>query len=254
MDTDALFAAYAADKTNVKIRNIIVERNLPLVRYFLRPLHLDGAMLEECMSIAQIYLIKAVNRFNPSKGYRFVTYASRYIEGGIKNAMKRHYGNGKVCTGEQIWKLRKFRSDAYKRGAKPPTVEEEEKALGVTAACIDAYEKSVGLSPFEERTDTGDWYEVVGEIADPSEEAANRELVETGLRHLPEKWAGVIRAIYFDGKTHAEIAADYGVTPSRVGQILHKALERMRRCLEERSVTAECFYGNRSSERRTQTI
>lgn len=61
-------------------KDILVERNLRLVAHIAKKYHGDNRDSDDLISIGIIGLIKAINTYNPSKGNRLVTYASKCIE------------------------------------------------------------------------------------------------------------------------------------------------------------------------------
>lgn len=63
-----------------KAKDILIERNLRLVAHIAKKYYSENRENEELISIGIIGLIKAVNTYNPEKGNRLVTYASKCIE------------------------------------------------------------------------------------------------------------------------------------------------------------------------------
>lgn len=61
-------------------KDILIERNLRLVAHIAKKYYSENRENEELISIGIIGLIKAVNTYNPQKGKRLVTYASKCIE------------------------------------------------------------------------------------------------------------------------------------------------------------------------------
>lgn len=78
----ALLRAFR-DKGDRAARDRLIEHNLRLVAHVARKYHAVAAEQEELISIGTIGLIKAVSTFDPDKGIRLATYASRCIENEI---------------------------------------------------------------------------------------------------------------------------------------------------------------------------
>ncbi len=81
-------------KEDEGLRSVLIERNLRLVVYIAKKFENTGTDIEDLISIGTIGLIKAVNTFDPDRGIKLATYASRCIENEIlmhirKNAGKR---------------------------------------------------------------------------------------------------------------------------------------------------------------------
>jgi RNA polymerase sigma-B factor len=67
-----------------RIRTELIEMHLPLVRYFARRYVGRGEPLDDLLQAGSIGLVKAVDRFDPSRGLEFSTYASPTILGEIR--------------------------------------------------------------------------------------------------------------------------------------------------------------------------
>ncbi len=81
-------------KSERELSQVLIERNLRLVVYIAKKFENTGTDVEDLISIGTIGLIKAVNTFDPDRGIKLATYASRCIENEIlmyirKNAGKR---------------------------------------------------------------------------------------------------------------------------------------------------------------------
>ena len=74
---------------NVRVRDVLIERNLRLVAYIARKFENTGVGVEDLISIGTIGLIKAVNTFDPNKKIKLATYASRCIENEILMHLRR---------------------------------------------------------------------------------------------------------------------------------------------------------------------
>ncbi|CCO08737.1 RNA polymerase sporulation sigma factor SigE [Desulforamulus hydrothermalis] len=75
---------------DIKVKNILIERNLRLVVYIARKFENTGVGIEDLVSIGTIGLIKAVNTFDPHKKIKLATYASRCIENEILMHLRRN--------------------------------------------------------------------------------------------------------------------------------------------------------------------
>ena len=80
-EEERTFELLEEGKTEAK--NILIEHNLRLVVYIARKFESTGIGIEDLVSIGTIGLIKAVNTFEPCKGIKLATYASRCIENEI---------------------------------------------------------------------------------------------------------------------------------------------------------------------------
>jgi len=79
----------SSDAEHVKVKSILIERNLRLVVYIARKFENTGIGVEDLISIGTIGLIKAINTFKPAKKIKLATYASRCIENEILMYLRR---------------------------------------------------------------------------------------------------------------------------------------------------------------------
>ena len=70
------------------LRDQLVESYLPLARAVARRFEGRGAEREDLQQVASIALMKAIERFEPDRGYRFVTYAIPTIAGDVRNYLR----------------------------------------------------------------------------------------------------------------------------------------------------------------------
>lgn len=75
---------------DVKVKSILIERNLRLVVYIARKFENTGVNVEDLISIGTIGLIKAINTFKTDKNIKLATYASRCIENEILMYLRRN--------------------------------------------------------------------------------------------------------------------------------------------------------------------
>ena len=72
-----------AAQGDLEARNVLVERNLRLVAHIMKKYYAQSADQEDLISIGTIGLIKGISTFDPGKGARLATYASRCVENEI---------------------------------------------------------------------------------------------------------------------------------------------------------------------------
>lgn len=76
-------AVKKAMKGDINARNLLIEHNLRLVVHIIKKYYANNSDQDDLISIGTIGLIKGINSFNPNKGVRLATYASRCIENEI---------------------------------------------------------------------------------------------------------------------------------------------------------------------------
>lgn len=179
-------------------KDILVERNLRLVAHIAKKYYNDNRENEDLISIGIVGLIKAVNTYNPSKGNRLVTYASKCIEN------------------ELLMMLRSERKRNKEVSLNEPIGMDKE---GNTISLMDVVEN--------DEIDTLDKMEKEEDIA------RVREYVEKVLTDREKEI--IIRRYGLNGKvpiTQKNVGADMGISRSYVSRIEKKALGKLKKAFD----------------------
>ena len=89
-EEEAVLIEQLGKDDDVKVKSMLIERNLRLVVYIARKFENTGVNVEDLISIGTIGLIKAINTFKPDKKIKLATYASRCIENEILMYLRRN--------------------------------------------------------------------------------------------------------------------------------------------------------------------
>lgn len=89
-EEEAVLLEQLGGEEDVKVKSMLIERNLRLVVYIARKFENTGVNVEDLISIGTIGLIKAINTFKPDKKIKLATYASRCIENEILMYLRRN--------------------------------------------------------------------------------------------------------------------------------------------------------------------
>ena len=229
----------------------LIESNLRFVVAMAKKYARSGYPLHELINEGNLGLIEAVSRFDPTRGVRFITYASWWIRQAILAAIA-HYG--------QVFRLPpKLKHELYRFESKVsnltqelghrPTVDEISKGLGMTEE--DVRDMMEG-TPTEVSLDTP-----IGESAEmrledliedqsvtPVDEAliaqSFEEQLQSLLAQLDEKEKVIIERRFGLGdrepQTLAEIGTDMHLSRERIRQIEERALGKLRRSQRARQL------------------
>ncbi|WP_210491808.1 SigB/SigF/SigG family RNA polymerase sigma factor [Patulibacter sp. SYSU D01012] len=215
-------------------RDQMVVRAMPLVRSLARRYAERGEALEDLVQVGALGLVKAIDRFDPDAGTRFVSFAAPTITGEIRRHFRDHTWAVHVprAVKELDAKVQHARVRLEETTGREPAAAEIAAHLGTTADEVRggmlggrAYRSHSLHHPLGE---AGEVIDVHGELDQGYVQVERRALVEDAMRGLDPRARHVVRARYEEGRLQREIAADVGVSQMQVSRILSQALATMR--------------------------
>ena len=225
---------------SIKLRNQLVRLNAGLVRKIAhRVSHQCSEPYDDLEQIGYLGLIRAIERFNPSQGCAFSSFAVPYIRGEML-----HYLRDRGTTVKIPRRWQDLQKDAQKRQAelvrtlnRQPSDAEMADALGVSVAewreVKLATKNRLPLSldaticqQMDSSITLGDTlpdahYQMLQMLEE------DRQQLQRALNQLEEKTRSAIEFVFFNGLSRKEVAERIGVSPMTVTRRIQRGIDQM---------------------------
>jgi RNA polymerase sigma-B factor len=223
-------------------RDELVEQFMPLVRSLARRYGRSAEPYEDLLQVASLGLLKALDRFDPERGYAFPSFAVPTILGEMRRYFRDCGWAVHMPRGDQERALRV--RDAQERltndSGRAPTVGQlaqyleldVEEVIDALQALLSYETVSLDAPPPGAEDEAATCGETLGHQDERYELVELDATVSAVLGHLPPRERLVLRMRFVDDLTQSEIADRIGVSQMQVSRLLRRSLDQLRKLTE----------------------
>lgn len=236
-DVQKLFEEYAKTKDQ-NLRNELIEKNLYIAEILSKKFVNKGIDYDDIFQIASLGLILAVERYDPSRGFKFSSFATPTILGEIKRYFRDKGWTIKVPrrVQENVKKVKDAYHHLTQVNGEVPTVKEIAEYLGIDTddvlLAMDAgkvytpqsIDYEVGTD--EKKTALSD---LIGDDDQSFKEFEDREQLDSWMKNLSKTEKEIVKKRFFEQKTQLEIAGEMGLSQMSVSRIEKKAIKEIKK-------------------------
>jgi RNA polymerase sigma factor FliA len=246
-DIAELWKTYKKDQSDQELRNILIERYLPLVRYNAERVWAklpEGVDLNDLISAGVFGLMDAIDAFDLGRGVKFETYCVPRIRGAMLDELRTMDWVPRLVRSKAS-KLESARKEAEAEFGRPPSDTEMATRLRLP---LPEYEKlkceasAVNLVSLNKKWYETDSYKDVREVdiledskgEDPTRGIQKRDLMKLVTKGLNRNERLIIILYYYEELTMKEIGNTLGLSESRVSQMHSSIVARLKDQLRRR--------------------
>jgi RNA polymerase sigma-B factor len=224
-------------------REQVIQEQLPLAEFLARKFAGRGEPVDDLVQVASVGLIKAVDRFDVDRNIEFSTYATPNILGEIKRYFRDKGWALRVPRGLQ--ELRQSAKEAIRdetvRTGRSPSIQELAESLDSDVESVAealtlgwAYNTASLDAPVSQEEPDGDTImDLQTDDRSLIEGLEDKILLQEAMESLKDQQQQILKLRFNEGKTQTEIADHIGVSQMHVSRLLRRALDDLRRELQE---------------------
>lgn len=230
-----LLERYAASR-DPALRDELFEHYLPLARAVARKFSGRGVETEDLEQVAGMALLKALERFDPARGFRFVTYAVPTITGDVRNYLRDKSGLMRMPRDmrQRLYQMTQEQERFEREHLRTPTAVELSERMGIAPEeflallALRTQNEAVSLdTPVGEEGDT-QLSDLLGSADDRFERMERSEWAQWLLSKVGDAERELLTLRYRDGLGQRETARRLGISQMQVSRLERRALSRLR--------------------------
>ena len=239
-NSEALLEQYAHTR-DPALREQIVEANLYIAQIVARRFSGRGVDYDDLYQVASLALFKAVDRYEPDKGVKFVSFVTPTMAGEVKNYFRdRSRAIRLPRKGVELAQALKLtRSRLEQELGRSPKLDELTQAMNLSEdEVVEALELSNAMSvssldaQIAEDEENAPLSRFLG-FDDPGFASFEQsDMLQRAMCALDERQQTVIQARFFENRSQRDLAAELGVSQMTVSRIERQALEKLREQIE----------------------
>lgn len=236
-ENDELFREYCKSR-NLAVRNELLDRHMYIARIAARKFSKRGVDYEDLVQIASLALIKALDRYDCSLGYKFSTFATPTVIGELKNYFRDRASLIRLPRkeSEMIASFEEAKRSLTEKYHRSPTIDEMAAHMNLPKERIleqmEARLSSLMASLDEEHQESGrNLAETLGKNEDGFNRIEDKLALQRMMDDLDEAERDLITQRYFRGQSQREVAASMDVSQMYVSRLERRILDKFRRTL-----------------------
>jgi len=240
-ETNVLFARWQ-DGGDRRAREELVQRFLPLARKLARRYSGAHEPFDDLLQVASLGLVKAIDRYDVSRGTAFSSFAVPTILGELKRYFRDLGWSVHVPRGAQelALKVEDARQKLMTKTGRPPSVQDLAQYLELSIeSVLEALETagahhtaSLDAPRDDGEEESGTLADAFGELDDSFELVDARVTIAAAADQLGTRERHVLVLRFVEDLTQSQIASMIGVSQMQVSRILRRALEQLRELTE----------------------
>lgn len=225
------------EEGDMDAREKLVMSHLNLVRFIANKFKNRGEPIDDLIQVGYLGLLKAIDRFDPSRGLEFTTFATPTIMGEIKRHFRDKGWSVRVPRRlqELSAKVNQATDTLTSQLQRSPTIAEIADYLDATVdEVLEAMESSSAYSSVSLEAPSGadddDTPSVIGRYATEDSDLAftdDRIIIEEALASFSPRERDVIEMRFLKGMTQIEIAEKLGISQVQVSRLLRRTLKKI---------------------------